>query len=252
MEGDLDPRHAKVKQAYEGALLKALADKERAMDEQMKALENMDEDDFEKLREKRKLQLQKAAALKQKNLLNGHGRYMELSTQKEFFDAAKGSKQLVVHFFRGATWRCQIVDRHLGDLAPQHLETRFVKIDAEKSPFLVERLNIVMLPSILCIKDGKTEHTIQGFDEFGGSDEFPSEVMAYVLSQHKVLKYDGPPPDDVDEDTGAVRPQGVNSIDMRRGKGAIREGGNEKQAGEESDEEMDQYLEGYEEPTGDE
>jgi hypothetical protein len=42
-----------------------------------------------------------------------------------------------------------------------------VKIDAEKSPFLVERLSIVMLPSILCIKDGRTEHTIVGFDEMG-------------------------------------------------------------------------------------
>lgn len=44
---------------------------------------------------------------------------------------------------------------------------QFVKIDAEKSPFLVERLKITILPSILCIKDGKTVHTIQGFDEFG-------------------------------------------------------------------------------------
>lgn len=42
-----------------------------------------------------------------------------------------------------------------------------MKIDAEKSPFLVEKLRIVVLPSILCIKDGKTEHVIVGFDELG-------------------------------------------------------------------------------------
>jgi hypothetical protein len=44
------------------------------MDEQMQKLEAMDEDDFEKLREKRKIQMQKQSVLRQKNLLNGHGR----------------------------------------------------------------------------------------------------------------------------------------------------------------------------------
>ena len=38
-------------------------------------------------------------------------------------------------------------------------------------------------------------------------DEFPAETLAYVLSKHGVLKYDGPPPDEVDEDTGAVQPK---------------------------------------------
>ena len=64
------------------------------MDEDMQKLEQMDEDDFEALREKRKLQMQKASAQRQKNLLNGHGRYMELSDQKEFFDASKNSKMV--------------------------------------------------------------------------------------------------------------------------------------------------------------
>lgn len=230
--------------------MSALKAKEAKMDEEMTKLESMNEDDFEKLREQRKLAMQKAAAQRQRNLLNGHGRYMELSDQKEFFDASKNSKMVVVHFYRPATWRCQVVDRHFGDLAPRHLETRFCKIDAEKSPFLVERLKIVMLPTILCIKDGKTEHQIVGFDELGGSDEFPSTTMEYVLAEHKVLNYDGPPPEEVDEDTGMALSKGLNSIDMRRG--AIREGHNERAAQADSDDEVDAYLEGFEEPTADE
>mmetsp|Transcript_45934 Transcript_45934/g.58998 ORF Transcript_45934/g.58998 Transcript_45934/m.58998 type:complete len:226 (-) Transcript_45934:425-1102(-) len=185
MEGDLDPRVTKVKAQYEKTLLKVLEEKEKAMDEQMKNLENMDEDDFERLREKRKLQLQKLAVIREKNIRNGHGRYMELSDQKEFFEASKVSKNVVVHFFRGATWRCDVINRHFSDLAPVHLETRFVKIDAEKSPFLVERLGIVMLPSILCIKDGKTVHTIAGFDEFGvrlNTPPLPRHMLSiYIL-----------------------------------------------------------------------
>jgi len=69
------------------------------MDEEMAKLETMNEDDFEALREKRKTQLQKAAAQRQKNILNGHGRYMELSNQQEFFDAPKNSKMV-----RSAFW----------------------------------------------------------------------------------------------------------------------------------------------------
>lgn len=55
---------------------------------------------------------------------------------------------------------------------------QFCKIDAEKSPFLVERLQIVTLPTILCIKDGKTVHQVVGFDEFG--------VRALSLSLRRV------------------------------------------------------------------
>merc|ERR1719261_950466 len=87
----------------------------------------------------------------------GHGRYMELTDTKEFFDAAKKSQRFVVHFYRGVTPRCEIVDAHLSKLAPDHLETRFVKINAEKNLFLVERLGIIMMPTIVLVKDGKTE-----------------------------------------------------------------------------------------------
>jgi len=75
-------------------------------------------------------------------------------------------------------------------LAPKHVETRFVKIDAEKNPFLVERLGIILMPTIVLIKDGKTEHAIHGFDEFGGTDDFTTSDMAYVLSQWGVLNFD--------------------------------------------------------------
>lgn len=47
-------------------------------------------------------------------------------------------------------------------LAAKHLETRFVKIDAEKSNYLVEKLMVVVMPTILLVKDGKVVHQIQG------------------------------------------------------------------------------------------
>src|SRR5262249_21994907 len=51
----------------------------------------------------------------------------------------------------------QVLDKHLSILAKQHIETRFVKIHAEKSPFLTERLKIVVLPTLALIKNAKVD-----------------------------------------------------------------------------------------------
>lgn len=42
----------------------------------------------------------------------------------------------------------QVMDKHLNILAKQHIETRFVKLNAEKSPFLAEKLKIIVLPTL--------------------------------------------------------------------------------------------------------
>lgn len=49
------------------------------------------------------------------------------------------------------------MDKHLAVLAKQHIETRFVKINAEKSPFLTEKLKIIILPTLALIKNTKVD-----------------------------------------------------------------------------------------------
>lgn len=51
----------------------------------------------------------------------------------------------------------QVIDKHLSLLAKQHMETRFVKIHAEKSPFLADKLKIVVLPTLALVKHAKVE-----------------------------------------------------------------------------------------------
>src|SRR3546814_4439052 len=68
--------------------------------------------------------MRKAHLQKQEWLRQGHGVYHELASQQEFFDCSKRSKQMVVHFYRPTTARCEIVDAHLEKLAPRHPETR--------------------------------------------------------------------------------------------------------------------------------
>lgn len=113
------------------------------------------EEDLETLRARRIKELQEKAANREKWLRAGHGEYIQIE-EKNFFDEAKKSQRLIVHFFRDSNMACKVVDHHLSQLAQKHLETRFLKIDAEKSPFLTERLKIWMLPTLVLVKDGQT------------------------------------------------------------------------------------------------
>ena len=167
-------------------LLEGLEQAEEKLDSELDRLERMDEDEIERLRNERMDQLRRNHRQKEEWIRQGHGEYREVTETKEFFQELKKSKRAVVHFYRPATWRCEIVDRHLLRLAPQHLETKFVKVNAEKHPFLAERLKIWMLPTVVLVVSGKTEHSIVGFDELGG-DEFTTEQLESVFLQHDVV-----------------------------------------------------------------
>lgn len=175
----------------EQTLLQATKIIEQQVDAELARLDNMDEDDFEVLRLRRMEALKKQQQQKQEWLSNGHGEYTEISDEKEFFDQSKKSKNFVCHFYRDSTFRCKIVDKHLAALAPKHLETKFVKINVEKCPFLVERLRIKVLPTICIVKEGKTIDYVVGFDDLGGRDEFPTEMLEWRLGQSQVIEYSG-------------------------------------------------------------
>lgn len=195
------------------SILQSALIEEQQLDAQLASMEAaMTEDTFEALRQKRKLNLAKQMRKEADWRQLGHGRYHELTDTKEFFLAAKKSSKMLVHFYRGTTPRCEIVDAHFEKLAQKHVECRFVKINAEKNPFLVEKLGVILLPTIVLIKGGKTDHAIHGFDEFGGTDDFTTSDMAYVLSTYGMIK-----PEEVDDRSDEIaqgNKAGFNAINM--------------------------------------
>ncbi|MCO5563465.1 hypothetical protein L7F22_017107 [Adiantum nelumboides] len=163
---------------------------EEKIDDEIAKLDRLDEDDIEMLRERRLQQLKKMAAKKQHWVSLGHGEYQELMSEKDFFAAAKRSEKLVCHFYR-ENWPCKVMDKHLALLATRHIETRFVKIHAEKSPFLTERLKIVVLPTLALVKNTKVDDYVVGFDELGKTDEFTTEELEERLAKSNMLILDG-------------------------------------------------------------
>lgn len=85
--------------------------------------------------------------------------------------------------------RCKILDKHLAVLAKKHLETKFIKLNVEKAPFLTERLKIKVIPTLALVKDGKTKDYVVGFTDLGNTDEFPTEMLEWRLGCSNIINY---------------------------------------------------------------
>ncbi len=207
-----------MQNAIEQQLMQAAKTVEAQLDAEIERLDKMDEDDLETLRQKRIQQMKKAQDQKKEWMQLGHGKYEEIPEEKEFFDVSKKSKNVVCHFYRDSTFRCKIVDKHLELLAPKHIECRFVKINAEKCPFLTQRLKIRVIPTLLITREAKTVDYIVGFDDLGGTDEFSTEMLEWRIAKADVINYSGDlltPPDSRDQKKTSI---------IRNPKKTIREG----------------------------
>jgi len=72
-----------------------------------------------------------------------------------------------------------------------HMECRFVKIDAERSKFLTERLKIKVIPTIALIRDSKTIDYIVGFTDLGNTDDFDTEMLEWRIARADIIDYNG-------------------------------------------------------------
>ncbi len=185
------------------ALLQSAKAQEEVLDAEMAQYDNLldDDDALEQLRARRLAQLKKAQEQRQTWKSNGHGAYSELGGSldardvgREFFEASKRSERMVVHFYRPSTRLCDFFHAHLEKLAHKHLETRFVKVNVENcdkegggAAFLVERLRVVVMPTLVLIKDRQTVHQIRGFDELGGTENFDTDALALLLESHGII-----------------------------------------------------------------
>ncbi|PHT46173.1 Thioredoxin domain-containing protein 9 [Capsicum baccatum] len=63
--------------------------------------------------------------------------------------------------------------------------------DIEKSPYLAEKLRIVVRPTLALIKNSKVDNYVVGFDELGGIDEFSTEELEERLARAEVIIFEG-------------------------------------------------------------
>ena len=116
----------------------------------------------------------------------GHGTYIEI-VESEFLPLVTKTDYVVVAFFHKDFERCKIIDMHMHKIAQNHVEARFVRMDAERAPFFIQKLQVQMLPTIILFCNGVAVDNICGFDELGGNDDFPTLALTRRLITGGVL-----------------------------------------------------------------
>ncbi|GJQ14520.1 hypothetical protein GpartN1_g6311.t1 [Galdieria partita] len=173
----------------EGLLQAAANTIEKVVDEKLEQLNNLSEDDILAIRKKRLAELRKKAEERSEYLRLGHGSVEEIGEEREFFNLGKKSKRVVYCFYRPGTSRyTDALIELLKKVASTHIETKFVLVNAEKSPFLTKKLNIYVLPSLVLFIDGKKIKTFVGLDEITRQGKLDIEVLESSLKNYKILE----------------------------------------------------------------
>jgi thiol-disulfide isomerase/thioredoxin len=156
--------------------------------------EEGDDDDSElrQIRENRIRQLKIQQREKLENIGKGHGQYREI-VQDEFLKECTSSERVICHFYSDEFTRCAIMDKHISKLALRHVETKFIKINAVKAPFFVDKLKIMTMPTVVMFIDGVAIDKILGFEGLGShmaegkEDEWPTILLARLLATKRMI-----------------------------------------------------------------
>ena len=79
------------------------------------------------------------------------------------------------------------MDKHLQVLSQQFPNTQFLSINAEKSPFFVQRLGVRTLPTLCIFINGVLKDKVLGFQGLSG-DQFLTYELAAKLSESGVIE----------------------------------------------------------------
>lgn len=84
----------------------------------------------------------------------GYGSLQVFKDEKQLMLMTTSTEKCVIHFSHKDFKKCATMDKHLDKLARLHPQTRFVKVDVENVPFLVDRMEIKVLPCIVSFVNG--------------------------------------------------------------------------------------------------
>ncbi|KAI4314816.1 hypothetical protein L6164_027685 [Bauhinia variegata] len=170
-----------------------------SVNEEVDLDELLDDPELEKLHADRIAALKKEAEKREAWKKKGHGEYREI-TEGDFLGEVTESEKVICHFYHKEFYRCKIMDKHLRSLAPKHIDTKFVKLDAENAPFFVAKLAIKTLPCVTLFRQGITVDRLLGFQDLGGKDDFTTNTLEALLIKKGMISEKKEDEDDEDDE----------------------------------------------------
>jgi len=163
---------SKIKEKVQGVMAGIMRQKEADLDKALEDMDNLDLDDMKELHKKRLMEARKKVEDLKKWKSKNHGVVTCVTDQAEFFQHVKESKYVVCVFFKTANRWCDDLRANLKAIAPKHFETRFLEMEAEKAPYLCEKLNIYMMPTMILCKDNKVSMQCRGLDPINPTGKY--------------------------------------------------------------------------------
>lgn len=153
----------------------------------------LDDPALDEIRDQRLEEMKQAHYKKLDDMAKGHGQYRTIS-QDEFLPECTGTSEYVaVHFFHKEFERCKIMDHHLREIAVKHTECKCLRIDADKAPFFVAKLQVQTLPTLIIFKEGKAVDRLTGFeglvDDPSRPDEWSTRRLAEWMAKTGAIQY---------------------------------------------------------------
>lgn len=160
-------------------------------------LSDDDDQEFQRLREARLRDLKKQNELHRA----GYGEYREI-LETEFLNEVTKCEVCLVVFYKDDFESCKILDMHMKKIAPHHMECKFLHLNAEKSPFFVQKLAIRTLPTTVIFRDGISIDRITGFEDFDKGYEVKTREIEHRIAASGIMKESeiGIYPEDEEED----------------------------------------------------
>lgn len=112
-----------------------------------------------------------------------YGNYETISNEKQLMLMTTSTEKMVIHFSHKDFKKCKIMDKHLEIIARKHTDTRFVKVDVEDVPFLVDKMDIKILPCVISFIDGAGVDRLLGFEGISLGDDFSTHLLENRLVQ---------------------------------------------------------------------
>ncbi|OWM88800.1 thioredoxin domain-containing protein PLP3B-like [Punica granatum] len=201
---------AAARDYQKGILAQEKAPASSSINEEVDLDELMDDPELEKLHADRIAALKKEAEKRQELKKHGHGEYREI-TEGDFLGEVTQSEKVICHFYHREFYRCKIMDKHLKSLTPRHLNTKFIKLDAENAPFFVTKLGIKTLPCVVLFRNGIAVDRLVGFQDLGGKDDFATKTLENLLIKKGMISEKKDDEDDEDGDYPESRRRAVRS-----------------------------------------
>lgn len=143
----------------------------------------VDKDEMSSWRRERLAAIKRMKAKSREYLDQGHGTLETVNEEKEVINVCNTHKRVIVHFYKDEFARCKLLDGLLTSLAAKHLETKFIRMSAIKSPFFTKKLGMQALPTVIFTLDGILSHVFTGFEEFKRDKITEEALRSGLLAQ---------------------------------------------------------------------